>query len=217
MKDQNQDFHKSQSEPRLSSIAEDMGANTLRSSPSTIINTDGSQDHMDASSRDIPQLRTPRLVIDRPVWTVSECYQIGSDESGLLPGFSSNLGSQANDLASLGGISSVNGGPDDKKKKVLSEAGAQLKKKLSKTKQNFCNSDKIWRIVISLFPCIGWIKSYKIKEYLVCDIISGITSAIFHVPQGKPRNLYFINNWLFIEFKNSNDEYDFSVYFTLLS
>lgn len=33
-------------------------------------------------------------------------------------------------------------------------------------------------------PVIGWLKKYKWKEYFPADIMSGITVAIMHIPQG---------------------------------
>ncbi|KAH7940005.1 hypothetical protein HPB52_020213 [Rhipicephalus sanguineus] len=37
--------------------------------------------------------------------------------------------------------------------------------------------------LLGLFPIIGWLRTYNLKQWLISDIIAGITVAIFHVPQ----------------------------------
>ncbi|KAL1422214.1 hypothetical protein MTO96_022346 [Rhipicephalus appendiculatus] len=37
--------------------------------------------------------------------------------------------------------------------------------------------------LLGLFPIIGWVRTYNLKQWLLSDIIAGITVAIFHVPQ----------------------------------
>lgn len=34
-------------------------------------------------------------------------------------------------------------------------------------------------------PFIGWLREYKLKEYLVKDLIAGLTIGVIHIPQGK--------------------------------
>ncbi|XP_034941936.1 solute carrier family 26 member 6-like isoform X2 [Chelonus insularis] len=38
--------------------------------------------------------------------------------------------------------------------------------------------------ITSMLPVIKWLKKYKWKEHIISDIISGITVAIMHIPQG---------------------------------
>lgn len=42
---------------------------------------------------------------------------------------------------------------------------------------------QVQRRLLGLFPIIDWVRNYKLKEWLLSDIIAGISVAIFHVPQ----------------------------------
>ncbi|KAH9369359.1 hypothetical protein HPB48_022450 [Haemaphysalis longicornis] len=42
---------------------------------------------------------------------------------------------------------------------------------------------QVQKKLLGLFPIIGWVRHYNLKEWLVSDIIAGISVAIFHVPQ----------------------------------
>lgn len=42
---------------------------------------------------------------------------------------------------------------------------------------------QVQRRLLGLFPIIHWVRHYKLKEWLLSDIIAGISVAIFHVPQ----------------------------------
>ena len=33
-------------------------------------------------------------------------------------------------------------------------------------------------------PFIGWMRDYKLKEYLIKDLIAGLTIGVIHIPQG---------------------------------
>ncbi|XP_037526480.1 solute carrier family 26 member 10 [Rhipicephalus sanguineus] len=37
---------------------------------------------------------------------------------------------------------------------------------------------------LGLFPCIAWIRSYKLRTFLVPDFLAGLSVAVLHVPQG---------------------------------
>uniref|UniRef100_A0A6M2CQP7 Putative sulfate/bicarbonate/oxalate exchanger sat-1 n=2 Tax=Rhipicephalus microplus TaxID=6941 RepID=A0A6M2CQP7_RHIMP len=37
--------------------------------------------------------------------------------------------------------------------------------------------------LLGLFPIISWVRAYNFKQWIISDIISGISVAIFHVPQ----------------------------------
>lgn len=41
------------------------------------------------------------------------------------------------------------------------------------------------RQLFKRIPFLDWIRHYNIKEWLLPDIVSGITIGIFHIPQGK--------------------------------
>lgn len=38
---------------------------------------------------------------------------------------------------------------------------------------------------LDFFPFVGILRAYKLRSYLVRDILSGFTVAIMHIPQGK--------------------------------
>ena len=41
-----------------------------------------------------------------------------------------------------------------------------------------------WRFICSVLPILKWLPNYKLKEDIIGDTISGITTAIMRVPQG---------------------------------
>ena len=43
------------------------------------------------------------------------------------------------------------------------------------------------RQLFKRIPFLEWIQHYNIKEWLVSDIVSGITIGIVHIPQGKEK------------------------------
>ncbi len=43
------------------------------------------------------------------------------------------------------------------------------------------SSRKFW---CGLFPIIGWLSKYSLKDQLMGDVMSGCTVAIMHIPQG---------------------------------
>ncbi|XP_076816128.1 prestin-like [Clavelina lepadiformis] len=45
------------------------------------------------------------------------------------------------------------------------------------------------RFFLSLFPIITWLRKYPIKEWLVSDIISGLTIGVMQIPQGMSYSL----------------------------
>lgn len=58
-------------------------------------------------------------------------------------------------------------------------------KQLSKCR---CSGVCLKRFIYSLFPFIGIMKNYNIREDITGDIVSGLTVGIMHIPQG----LYFM-------------------------
>ncbi|XP_003268183.1 chloride anion exchanger [Nomascus leucogenys] len=47
-----------------------------------------------------------------------------------------------------------------------------------------CSTQKAKRIVLSLFPIASWLPAYRLKEWLLSDIVSGISTGIVAVLQG---------------------------------
>lgn len=47
-----------------------------------------------------------------------------------------------------------------------------------------CNSKRVQNIALSLVPIIGWMKKYRFKQWLLSDIISGISTGFVAVLQG---------------------------------
>ncbi|XP_049267230.1 sulfate transporter [Rhipicephalus sanguineus] len=37
---------------------------------------------------------------------------------------------------------------------------------------------------LGLFPCIAWVRSYKLRTFIVPDFLAGLSVAVLHVPQG---------------------------------
>jgi chloride anion exchanger 3 len=52
-----------------------------------------------------------------------------------------------------------------------------------------CSSQKAKKIALSLFPIASWLPAYKIKEWLLSDIVSGISTGLVAVLQG---NFFFL-------------------------
>lgn len=51
-----------------------------------------------------------------------------------------------------------------------------------------CSQDfRLSKFLVEVIPVLGWLPKYNWKNDLVKDIISGITVAIMHIPQGKYR------------------------------
>lgn len=42
---------------------------------------------------------------------------------------------------------------------------------------------KCCQMTLSLIPCVAWLRKYKLKEYLISDILAGMTVAILLIPQ----------------------------------
>ncbi|CAH2275795.1 chloride anion exchanger-like [Pelobates cultripes] len=47
-----------------------------------------------------------------------------------------------------------------------------------------CSSQKAKRIALTFFPIASWLPSYRIKEWLISDLISGVTTGLVAVLQG---------------------------------
>ncbi|GLD74964.1 chloride anion exchanger-like protein [Lates japonicus] len=47
-----------------------------------------------------------------------------------------------------------------------------------------CDAKRAKNAALSLLPVIGWMKIYRIKEWLVSDIVSGVSTGLVAVLQG---------------------------------
>jgi hypothetical protein len=70
-----------------------------------------------------------------------------------------------------------------KSKYIGYEPVKDLKKTISR--HCFCGIDCVKKQVYNRIPIIKWLKSYNIKDYLLRDILTGITVGVMHIPQGK--------------------------------
>lgn len=48
-----------------------------------------------------------------------------------------------------------------------------------------CSSAKIKTAVFGLFPVLSWLPKYKIKDYIIPDLLGGISGGSIQVPQGE--------------------------------
>lgn len=68
-----------------------------------------------------------------------------------------------------------------------------------------CSSERAKNAALSLLPIIGWIRIYSFKEWLLNDIVSGISTGLVAVLQGNilwrsyrellNRNIHNISSW----------------------
>lgn len=49
--------------------------------------------------------------------------------------------------------------------------------------QVYCNNRRMWKALSSFIPLIKYLRYYKLKEYAVSDVFSGLTVGILHIPQ----------------------------------
>ncbi|XP_046462788.1 sulfate transporter-like [Daphnia pulex] len=68
-------------------------------------------------------------------------------------------------------------GPSEKKKGMFGQLKASCCSQCSAMK----SSKEFW---FGMFPIIGWLSKYSLKDQLLGDIISGCTVAVMHIPQG---------------------------------
>lgn len=48
-----------------------------------------------------------------------------------------------------------------------------------------CDAKRAKNAALSLLPVIGWMKIYQVKEWLLSDIVSGVSTGLVAVLQGK--------------------------------
>ena len=76
---------------------------------------------------------------------------------------------------------------DDFSTKPLKDTWHYIKKYYKPT------PDFFKRQLFKRIPFIDWIRHYKVKEWLLSDIVSGLTIGIVHIPQGM-KDHEFVDN-----------------------
>lgn len=56
-----------------------------------------------------------------------------------------------------------------------------------------CDAKRAKTAALSLLPIIGWIKIYQVKEWLISDIVSGVSTGLVAVLQGEENSFVLIN------------------------
>ncbi|KAM9328690.1 prestin isoform 2-T3 [Pholidichthys leucotaenia] len=70
------------------------------------------------------------------------------------------------------------------RKKVLSrkENSVTCRQRLAEKFQ--CSSQRAKAVVLSFLPILTWLPSYPVKQFLVSDIVSGLSTGVVQLPQG---------------------------------
>lgn len=48
-----------------------------------------------------------------------------------------------------------------------------------------CSVSRLKGLLFRHLPVLRWLPKYKVKEHLLCDVISGVSAATIQVPQGQ--------------------------------
>lgn len=48
-----------------------------------------------------------------------------------------------------------------------------------------CSSAKMKTVVLGLLPVLSWLPKYKIKDYIIPDLLGGLSGGSIQVPQGE--------------------------------
>lgn len=49
-----------------------------------------------------------------------------------------------------------------------------------------CSAPRLKGLLFRHLPVLRWLPKYKVKENLLCDVISGVSAGTIQVPQGQP-------------------------------
>lgn len=52
-----------------------------------------------------------------------------------------------------------------------------------------CDSKRAKNATLSLLPIIGWMRSYRLKEWLLGDVVSGISTGLVAIMQGEAHHV----------------------------
>ena len=55
-----------------------------------------------------------------------------------------------------------------------------------------CSYDMAKRLLFYILPSLHWVPKYKIREYLVHDVITGLTIGVVNIPQGRFNQLFSV-------------------------
>ena len=55
-----------------------------------------------------------------------------------------------------------------------------------------CSCDMAKRLLFYILPSLQWVPKYKIREYLVHDVITGLTIGVVNIPQGRFKHIFFV-------------------------
>lgn len=58
-----------------------------------------------------------------------------------------------------------------------------------------CDSKRVKNAVFSLLPIIGWMRIYRLKEWLLGDVVSGISTGLVAVMQGGEKDRENLSVW----------------------
>lgn len=53
-----------------------------------------------------------------------------------------------------------------------------------------CSPSRLKLILYSLFPILVWLPKYKIRDYIVPDVLGGVSAGTIQVPQGEINLLF---------------------------
>lgn len=59
--------------------------------------------------------------------------------------------------------------------------------------ESSCDSKRAKNAALSLLPVIGWMKIYRIKEWLLGDVVSGISTGLVAIMQGGEKDRENLN------------------------
>lgn len=58
-----------------------------------------------------------------------------------------------------------------------------------------CDSKRVKNAVLSLLPIIGWLRIYRLKEWLLGDVVSGISTGLVAIMQGGEKDREKLSVW----------------------
>lgn len=65
------------------------------------------------------------------------------------------------------------------------------------------DSKRAKNAVLSILPIIGWMRMYKVKEWLLGDVVSGISTGLVAIMQGREEDMLMMEGkFLFVQQNN---------------
>ena len=59
---------------------------------------------------------------------------------------------------------------------------------------NSCDAKRAKNAVLSRLPIIGWMRIYRVREWLLGDVVSGISTGLVAIMQGEELNVHSRQN-----------------------